>query len=95
MFEIRFIRRMIRRRMTPIDQTVAEKWKRRLAIAYGVLAWNLFGVIVYNCYDGKRDWPLYYGLKSEEEAQVTNREYFARHLGKYENQIISITFTRE
>ncbi|KAH9639218.1 hypothetical protein HF086_014082 [Spodoptera exigua] len=59
--------RFVRKRTKPIPEETAVLWKRRLSIAYGLIAWNAFGLVVYNVYKGKADWAHYYGIKSDEE----------------------------
>lgn len=63
----RWWHKFIRKRTKPIPEDVAVLWKRRLSVAYGLLAWNAFGVLLYSAYHGKADWAHYYGLKSDEE----------------------------
>lgn len=63
--------RFIRRRTKPIPTDVAVLWKRRLSFAYAFCAWNAFGVLAYNFYQGKADWAQYYGLKTEEEQAMS------------------------
>lgn len=60
----------IRRRTNPIAEDKAIRWKRRLSIAYGLIAWNAFGLVMYMVYKGKSDWAHYYGLKSDDEKQM-------------------------
>lgn len=72
----RWLHKYIRRRSKPIPEDVAVLWKRRLSIAYGILAWNAFGLLVYSIYQGKADWPHYYGLKSDEEHAMPPGTYF-------------------
>lgn len=62
--------RFVRRRTKPIPVDQAILWKRRLSIAYGLLAWNAFGILVYMVYTGKGDWAHYYGIKTDEEKAI-------------------------
>lgn len=62
----RWLRRMVRRSSKPIDYDVAATWKRRLSLAYGILAWNALAFVGYACYNGKRDWAEYHGLEVEK-----------------------------
>ncbi|KAJ8723913.1 hypothetical protein PYW07_007893 [Mythimna separata] len=73
--------RFVRKRTKPIPEDTAILWKRRLSIAYGLLAWNAFGLVVYNVYKGKADWAHYYGLKSDEEHSTPPGEAWAKTLG--------------
>lgn len=57
--------------MKPLQETTAAQWKSRLSIAYALLAWNAFGIVVYMISTGRADWAKYHGLKSEEELQMT------------------------
>lgn len=59
--------RFVRKRTRPIPEDVAVLWKRRLSIAYGLLAWNAFGIVAYSAYKGKADWAHYYGIKTDDE----------------------------
>lgn len=59
--------RFVRKRTRPIPEDVAVLWKRRLSIAYGLLAWNAFGIVAYGAYNGKADWAHYYGIKTDDE----------------------------
>lgn len=47
---------MIRRHTNPIPLSIADEWKRKLSIAYALLAWNAFGFVVYQMYKGKNNW---------------------------------------
>ncbi|XP_046971475.1 uncharacterized protein LOC124538448 [Vanessa cardui] len=73
--------RIIRRRTKPIPEDVAILWKRRLSLAYGFIAWNAFGVLLYNIYQGKADWAHYHGLKSDEEKAIPPARAWANTLG--------------
>ncbi|XP_045611010.2 uncharacterized protein [Procambarus clarkii] len=43
----RFLRRFVRRNTSEIPVDRASQTKQRLSIAYAVVAWHLFGVLVY------------------------------------------------
>lgn len=62
--------KFIRRRTKPIPEEQAVLWKRRLSYAYGFIAWNAFGLVIYTMYQGKADWAHYYGLKTDEEQSM-------------------------
>lgn len=73
--------RFVRKRTKPIPEETAVLWKRRLSIAYGLVAWNAFGLVVYNVYKGKADWAHYYGIKSDEEHSTPPGAAWANTLG--------------
>ncbi|CAK1583654.1 unnamed protein product [Parnassius mnemosyne] len=73
--------KFIRRRTKPIPADEAFLWKRRLSLAYGFIAWNAFGLLVYSIYQGKADWAHYYGLKSDEEQAIPPAQAWAKTLG--------------
>lgn len=66
----RWVRRFVRKYTKPIPGDKAQLWKKRLAISYAIIAWNAFGFVLYYMMTERADWPLFYGLKTEEEAQV-------------------------
>jgi hypothetical protein len=43
---MQWLRRLVRRNTKPIPQPIAHVWKRRMALAYGFLAWNALAVII-------------------------------------------------
>lgn len=53
---------MIRRHTSPIPLSVADSWKRKLSVIYALLAWNAFGIVIYQVYKGKADWASESGL---------------------------------
>ncbi|XP_054727049.1 uncharacterized protein LOC129236826 [Anastrepha obliqua] len=88
LFEIKWLRRWIRRHTNPIPMDSAELWKRRLSIGYALLAWNAFGFVCYMVFTGRNDWAKYYGHKSEEEAKLTPAQQFATKLNVDRGKII-------
>lgn len=64
----RWLRRWVRRSSRPIDIDTAHMWKRRLSLAYGILAWNALAFVGYAMYNGKRDWAAYHGIQSENQS---------------------------
>lgn len=78
--------RIVRKRTKPIAEDTAILWKRRLSIAYGLIAWNAFGLVLYSAYKGKADWAYYHGIKSEEEHDKSPGKMF---LYKYINSAIT------
>ncbi|KAK9880521.1 hypothetical protein WA026_011760 [Henosepilachna vigintioctopunctata] len=91
MFRFKFLRNIIRRHTRPIPEDNASKWKRRLSLAYMILAWNAFGLVCYQIYIGKSDWAEYHGLKTEEELQLTPAQSWAKTLGIKNAQVIRIS----
>ncbi|XP_061721702.1 uncharacterized protein LOC133528353 [Cydia pomonella] len=73
--------RWVRKKTNPIPVDQAFLWKRRFSIAYGLLAWNAFGVVLYCMVQGKTDWAHYYGLKSDEEHDMPPARAWANTLG--------------
>lgn len=71
LFEMKWLRRFVRRHTNPIPEHRADLWKRRLSIGYAILAWQAFGIVCYMVYTGRNDWAKYYGYKSEEEAALS------------------------
>ncbi|XP_023935900.1 uncharacterized protein LOC112044319 [Bicyclus anynana] len=91
----RWLHKYIRRNTKPIPGDVAVLWKRRLSIAYAVLAWNAFGLFVYSLYQGKADWAHYYGLKSDEEHSMPPARAWANTLGIKNAKVVRISgFTK-
>jgi hypothetical protein len=56
--------------MNPMSEEKAWSTKDKLAIAYALLAWNAFGIVMYKCYDGKKHWPVTIGIRTPEEEAV-------------------------
>ncbi|VVC91493.1 uncharacterized protein LOC126972576 [Leptidea sinapis] len=71
----------IRKRTKPIPEDTAVVWKKRLSIAYGLLTWNAFGLMIYSISQGKADWAHYYGLKSDEEKAISPAKSWTQILG--------------
>ncbi|KAH8240260.1 hypothetical protein KR026_001243 [Drosophila bipectinata] len=80
LFEMKWLRRMVRRHTNPIPEHRAEMWKRRLSIGYAILAWQAFGLVCYMVYTGRNDWAKFYGYKTEEDLALSPAQQFARHL---------------
>ncbi|XP_023030365.1 uncharacterized protein [Leptinotarsa decemlineata] len=81
LFRFLWLRRLIRSNTNPIPMDKAATWKKRLSVAYMLLSWNAFGLVAYLCYTGKSDWAKYYGLKSEEELNMSPAYQWAKTLG--------------
>ncbi|KAL0819644.1 hypothetical protein ABMA28_007716 [Loxostege sticticalis] len=87
--------RFVRRRTKPIPADTAITWKRRLSIAYGIAAWNAFGLVIYSMYQGKADWAHYYGLKTDEEHSTPPAQAWANVLGIKNAKVYKISgFTK-
>lgn len=67
-FEMVFqwIRRAVRRNTRPIPLADADRWKKRLSLAYGFLAWNALAFVGLAMYNGRRDWAEYHGLEMQK-----------------------------
>ncbi|XP_018576780.1 uncharacterized protein LOC108915280 [Anoplophora glabripennis] len=81
LFRIMWLRRFIRNNTTPIAVDRAALWKKRLSVAYMLITWNAFGMVCYMIYQGKGDWAKFYGVKSEEEANMSPGKQWAKTLG--------------
>ncbi|XP_022121324.1 uncharacterized protein LOC110997466 [Pieris rapae] len=81
----------IRKRTKPIPEDYAVLWKKRLSLLYGFLAWNAFGLVVYSIYQGKSDWAHYYGLKSDEDKNMSPGHSWANTLGIKNAKVIRIS----
>lgn len=68
LFQFRWLRNFVRRNTRPIKEPVAHTWKRRFSVAYALLAWNAFGFILYQIYNGKSDWAKAHGIKNEYDG---------------------------
>ncbi|XP_037935538.1 uncharacterized protein LOC119669631 [Teleopsis dalmanni] len=88
LFEIKWLRRLIRHKTSPIPAENAALWKRRLSIGYALLAWQAFGLVLYMVYSGRNDWPKYYGLKTDEEIELTPAQEFSKKLNVTKGKII-------
>lgn len=66
-----WFKRFIRNNTSPIPETKALLWSRRLRIAYNVLAFNALGLVLFACLNGQADWAEYHGLKSKEEMELS------------------------
>lgn len=89
---MQWLRRFIRSRTQPIPEPKAASWKKKLSVAYMLLAWNAFGFVCYMMYTGRADWAKYYGYETSEEPPG---KYWARNLGRGESKIIRISGFRK
>jgi len=56
--------------MNPMTEESAWSVKDKLSIAYAVIAWNAFGVVCYQMYNGNVHWPVTAGIRSPEEEAI-------------------------
>lgn len=56
LFKFQWLRRKVRKHTNPIPLNVADQWKRKLSLFYAFLAWNAFGLVIYQVYKGKSNW---------------------------------------
>lgn len=70
-FQLKWLRKLVRRNTKPIEYGSALAWRDRLSIGYAILAWNAFGMVCYMVYTGRNDWAKHHGLKSEEELSMS------------------------
>ncbi|XP_049955857.1 uncharacterized protein LOC126471946 [Schistocerca serialis cubense] len=87
--QFKWLRRFVRRRTRPIPAQTATDWKKRLSIAYMLIAWNAFGFVCYMMYTGRTDWAKYYGYKTSDDP--TPGVYWARSLSKGETKIVRLS----
>lgn len=71
LFQFKWLRRQVRKHTRPIPFNTAEVWKRRLSLAYAIIAWQSFGLVCYLFYTGRSDWAKTLNLKSEEESMLS------------------------
>lgn len=71
LFQLKWLRKLVRKNTRPIEFTRALQWRDRLSIAYALLAWNAFGLVCYMVYSGRKDWAQTHGLKSGEEQHLS------------------------
>lgn len=73
-FQIKWLRKLVRRNTKPIEYTHALAWRDRLSIGYALLAWNAFGMVCYMVYTGRNDWAKFHGLKTAEDELLSPGE---------------------
>lgn len=73
-----------------MDPEEAMSTKAKLSFLYAFLAWNAFGAVAYFTFTGRKDWPEYYGLKSDEELAKPAAVYYAELLGIKRADIYSL-----
>lgn len=88
LFQMKWLRRLVRRNTNPIPELQAAVWKRRLSVAYAVVAWNAFGFVCYMVFSGRSDWAQYYGYKTEDEKKESQAVQFSKRLNVEKGKII-------
>ncbi|XP_013103227.1 uncharacterized protein LOC106084224 [Stomoxys calcitrans] len=88
LFQMKWLRRLVRQNTKPIPEVEALKWKRRLSLMYALVAWNAFGFVCYMAFTGKGDWAHYYGYKSDEEKHESQALQFSKRLNVEKGKII-------
>ncbi|XP_037826342.1 uncharacterized protein LOC119614275 [Lucilia sericata] len=88
LFQMKWLRRLVRRNTNPIPELQAALWKRRLSLMYAVVAWNAFGFVCYMAFTGRSDWAHYYGYKTDEEKQESQAVQFSKRLNVEKGKII-------
>ncbi|KAG4079980.1 hypothetical protein HA402_006292 [Bradysia odoriphaga] len=91
LFQMKWLRNFVRRHTSPVPFNVAEAWKQRLSIAYALFAWNAFGFVLYQCYQGKADWAKAAGFKSQEEIEMPPAVAFAKQFGMEKARVIRVS----
>ncbi|EFA06680.1 uncharacterized protein LOC659596 [Tribolium castaneum] len=89
LFNPRWLRNFIRRHTNQIPEQRAHVWKQRLSIFYMLTAWNAFGFVLYQVYQGNADWARKY--KSEEELSLSPAQQWARTLGIKDAKVIQVS----
>ena len=56
--------------MNPMSAEKAWSAKDKLSVAYALISWNAFGIVLYYCYQGKNHWPVALGIRTPEEEAV-------------------------
>lgn len=91
LFQLKWLRRFVRRHTSPIPFNSAEQWKKRLSLGYAFFAWNAFGFVCYQVYHGRADWAKSAGLKSQEEIDMPPAAAFARQFKMEKAKVIRVS----
>lgn len=83
LFQMKWLRSLVRRNTKPIEYRHALAWKDRLSLAYMLVAWNAFGLVCYMIFSGRADWAKHHGLKDDEEGRMSSGTYFLYIILKY------------
>ncbi|KAJ3649564.1 hypothetical protein Zmor_021300 [Zophobas morio] len=89
LFNFRWLREFVRRHTNYIPEEKAYFWKRRLSLVYMLLAWNAFGLVLYNVFSGNADWARKY--KSDAELSLTPAQHWSRTLGIKDAKVYKIS----
>ncbi|CAG9809499.1 unnamed protein product [Chironomus riparius] len=88
MFELKWLRRIVRKKTNPIPVDIAHKYKGRLSFVYAFIAWNAFGLVIFQIFRGKADWADHHGLPKEDG---TSAQQFARMLNIQKAKVVRIS----
>ncbi|CAG7834465.1 unnamed protein product [Allacma fusca] len=86
----RFLRRLVRRHMKPVEERKAWTWKERLSMVYALAAWNAGGFVVYQIFTGNKHWPTTAGITRPEDDSIAPSAYYANLLGINKAKVVSI-----
>jgi len=89
LFQMKWLRRFIRKNTRPVPFATAGMWKQRLSIGYAFLAWNAFGFVMYAIYTGRSDWAK--ELKTPEELAMSPAQSFARQFKMEKAKVIRLS----
>nr|XP_022904513.1 uncharacterized protein LOC111416658 [Onthophagus taurus] len=70
-----WLHRFIRKHTTPIAEPRAEFFRRRLSFVYMIIAWNAFGIVCYNIYQGKRSAAEVLGYNINENNETPAQQW--------------------
>lgn len=97
---MRWLRRFVRRNTKPISVDQSHLWKRRLSIAYGILAWNALAVVIYAGYNGRRDWAEFHGIPADKRTpgiivllainKIRSIQWYILFLAQYYTELMDI-----
>ncbi|XP_055381215.1 uncharacterized protein LOC129611847 [Condylostylus longicornis] len=91
LFQMKWLRKLVRKNTNPIPFDTASTWKRRLSFGYAIIAWQAFGLVCYMLYKGKGDWAKYHGIKSEEDLRMTPAEHYSKMFNVNKAKVIRIS----
>lgn len=89
MFQLRWLKRFIRRNTRKIPEQKAINWQRRLSVIYMICTWNAFGAVLYMCFTGRHDWMKAGGFAPD--VDIPAGRSWAHILGVKNAQVISIS----
>uniref|UniRef100_A0A0K8TQ00 Putative conserved plasma membrane protein n=1 Tax=Tabanus bromius TaxID=304241 RepID=A0A0K8TQ00_TABBR len=82
LFQLKWLRRFVRKRTNPIPHDRAHFWKEKLSLWYMIVAWNALGYIGYLVYTGQKK------LVNDDEGQETAGQRYAKMLKVDKGKII-------